>query len=87
MNAAELDRVEQRARELALVAEGVMDAGFESLGRRSRVAADDLLPVLDELRAERSARCTLQEQRDGALEILAAHAGAALTDDQEGGRR
>ena len=39
----DLHRVEQRARELALVAEGVMDAGFESLGRRSRVVADDLV--------------------------------------------
>jgi hypothetical protein len=61
--------MECRARELLVFADGVLDAGFEQLSRRSRVVAGDLIRCIEELRAERSARVAIQAARDRLLAV------------------
>ena len=78
MTGRDLERMEQRARELAVFCDGIAAGGFESFARRGRVAADDLLRALDELEAERSARVALQEQRDHAVDLLGERAYRAI---------
>jgi len=74
----DLERMEQRARELAVFCDGLATGGFEAFARRGRVAADDVLRLAGELLAERSARVAIQEQRDEAVRVLANHADAAI---------
>lgn len=70
MTDRDIDLARQRARDLIVFADGVLDAGFEQLGRRARVVADDLLRVADDLEAERSARVAVQGARDTAVALL-----------------
>lgn len=63
---AELD-----ACDLITFADGIEEAGFVELARRSRVVARDVLRLAADLDAERSARVAIQEQRDRLLEIVA----------------
>jgi hypothetical protein len=75
----DVDVAEQRAREFVLFCDGMEEAGFETFARRGRVVCDDVSRLADELRTERSARVSIQEQRDQAVKLLAnrAAAGAA----------
>jgi hypothetical protein len=70
-----LDDLERDARELVVFADGIEENGFRRLAQRSRCAADDILQLVTELRAERSVRMAIQEQRD-AFERLAARYAA-----------
>jgi hypothetical protein len=67
-----LVQAEQRARELILFADGLEEGGLVAYAQRARVVARDLLQVAGELRAERSVRGSIQEQRN-AFERLAAN--------------
>lgn len=68
-----------RAQALLVFCDGVEDAGHPELARRSRVVARDVLRLADELDRERSARRTVQAQRDECLQILANHAAQGMT--------
>jgi hypothetical protein len=70
-------RVERDARELIAFADGLDECGFNEIGRRSRVVARDALRLAEELKAERSTRQAIQEDRDRCLQLLANHAGEA----------
>jgi hypothetical protein len=48
------------------------DAELDLLERRARVIAGDAVRAVDMVRAERSARRSIQEQRDAALERILA---------------
>jgi len=68
-------------RELAalftLFCDGVEDAGMTRYAQIGRTVADELHRCADELAAERSARVTIQADRDRAYALLANHAGRA----------
>jgi hypothetical protein len=59
-----LGDTEQRARDLIVFADGVEEAGLRVYAQRARVVADDLLRIAADLRAERSARLSIQQERD-----------------------
>jgi hypothetical protein len=63
-----LAQAEQRARDLIVFADGVGECGFRIYAQRARAVADDLLRVAGDLRAERSARVSIQgvDTREGA---------------------
>ena len=67
-----------RAQELLVFADGFDDAGHLGLATRSRVVARDMLRLIDDLEAERSARQSVQAQRDRAIELLARRAYDAI---------
>jgi hypothetical protein len=68
----------ERARELLAFTDGIAEAGFPELSRLSRVVARDLLEVLEQLDAERSARRAIQEARDRLMAIIGEAAYGAL---------
>jgi hypothetical protein len=70
--------VGKRARELITFCDGIADAGFEGLVRRSRAVARDALVLAAELETERTARQKIQADRDRLLTMLADKAGRAL---------
>ena len=47
-----------------MFADGVEEAGLRVYAQRARVVADDLLRIAADLRAERSARLSIQQERD-----------------------
>jgi hypothetical protein len=62
-----------RARALITFADGLEASGAEGIAdyaRRARTVADDLLRVLDALRAERSARVAMQKRCERQQELL-----------------
>ena len=59
-----------RAAELQVFAAGLDDGGHPETARRLRLAARDILDLVKALEAERSARRSIQEQRDTALVLL-----------------
>jgi hypothetical protein len=69
---AQLVRAEQGARDFVVFCDGVEEAGHRVYAQRGRVVADDLLRTAADLRAERSARQSLQEERDRLREMIAA---------------
>jgi hypothetical protein len=71
---------ETRAGGMLEFAAGLEDAGQVESARRLRAAADDLLRLAEELRAERAARQKIQEERDRCLDLLADRAGQAAKD-------
>jgi hypothetical protein len=66
----DLDAAVARARDLIEFANGLDEAGLSETARRSRVVARDLLELVDELRAERSARRAAQTNYDRALAVI-----------------
>ena len=69
-----LERIRQDARDLIVFADGVEDAGQRAYAQRARVVARDLLRIADDLRAERSARASIQAERDRLRSLLSRHA-------------
>ena len=66
----ELVQVERRARDLIVFADGAEEAGLVMYAQRARVVARDVLRVAGELRAERSARGSIQAERDRLQTML-----------------
>lgn len=64
-----LPEAEQRARELWAWADGYQDTN-EGHARRCRVVARDVLELIAELDAERSARVAMQENYRRALAVI-----------------
>lgn len=72
-----LGLIDQRARELRLFADGIADAGHPELARRAGLAATDLARLVEEVRAERAARTSIQAQHAEAMRLLGNRAAAA----------
>lgn len=69
----ELQRCEERARNLIVFADGCEAFGGDAArvyAQRARDVAGDLLRLADQLRGERSARGSIQAHRDRLLELL-----------------
>ena len=71
----------EHAYDLILFADGVEEAGYPDLARRSRIVSRELLEIANDLDAERSARVAIQKARDEAVGILANQAGEALAEE------
>jgi hypothetical protein len=74
---ADETEIERRARDLIEFADGLDDTGLHRTAGRCRIAADDLLRILADVRAERAARVKIQADRDRCLTLLADRAGQA----------
>jgi hypothetical protein len=70
----DLDACAARAREFVTFADGLDESGMHDSARRLRLATYDLNDLVDELRAERSARVAMQENYERALEVLSVRA-------------
>jgi len=73
-----LDDARQRARDALAAGDVLEEIGLPEFGGRLRVLARDVLELAEQLEAERSARRTIQADRDDAVAILARQADAAL---------
>jgi hypothetical protein len=67
-----LRRMEQDARDLIAFADGAEEAGLRTYAQRARSVARDLLQCAGDVRAERSVRVAIQEERDRILAMVAA---------------
>ena len=77
-----LEAMRERAHDLIVASDALEEAGLVRFARRSRVVARDLLTAVGEVRTERVARVAVQADRDRAVDLLAARAGAALTEGE-----
>lgn len=64
-----LRAAERNARDFITFADGLEEAGMVVYAQRGRVVATDLLRYTSELRAERSARVSIQKERDRFREL------------------
>ncbi len=69
-----MDDPEQRARDLIIFCDGLEHAGFADFSQRARTVARDLLKAAHDLRAEQSARVSIQAERDRLRDMLSARA-------------